>query len=412
MREISKDISEIKWDICIAGGGASGLAAAAEAAMTAEKAGKSLKILVLEKRAKTGSKICASGNGRCNMSNRACPDVDKTLEFFSRLGVLTRSDEEGRIYPYSEEASDVERALRLAAESRGVSISVNTSVTGLEIGKDGFTVTAESLVDGRKEIRFLSADKVLLSAGGKSFPKLGTTGDGYVLARKLGHRVNSPVPVLTAVEVREDISSVAGVREKARISLCDRGRLVFKEYGEVQFTKDSLSGICVFNMSRFLKPEKGKKLSESFERYEIYLDFLPEYTEEHARDFLESQATRGLTKEAALNSVVKEKLARYITEDYPSAKEAAARLKAMKFVPKMPKGWDTAQVTRGGVDLAEIDEVTMESKVVPGLYFAGEVVDYDGPCGGFNLNHAWITGIKAAKAMAGERNVQNSTDKA
>lgn len=400
--KLVKRISDEKWDILIIGGGAAGLAAAAEAAMAAEKCGKSLKMLVLEKRSGTGSKICASGNGRCNLSNAACPDVRRTLEFFARVGVLTRTDDEGRIYPYSEEAADVERALRMAAENRGVSIFGNTAVTGLEKGERGFTVTAETVRDGRKEIRFLSAERVLMAAGGKSAPKLGTTGDGYVLSRKLGHRVLPLAPVLTAIEVREDVSSLAGVRAKARAALYDDGRCVFSEDGEVQFTKDSLSGICIFNMSRFLKPEKGKRLEEGFGRYEIVLDFLPDFTERQAKDFLAEQGKRGLFGEAALNSVVKEKLAKAIAERTLSGKEPEVQLKAMRFVPKMPKGWETAQVTRGGVDLSEVDEDTMESKIVPGFYFAGEVLDYDGPCGGYNLNHAWITGIKAAKAMTGD----------
>lgn len=391
-------ISDERRDICIIGGGASGLAAAVEAGM----AGFGHRVILLEKRHGTGSKICASGNGRCNLSNEACPDVRITLEFFGRIGVLTRTDEAGRIYPYSEEAADVERALRTAAERLGVAVLVNTAVTGLEKDDGGFTVTAETTRDGKKEIRFISAKKVLLAAGGKAAPKLGTTGDGYSMARKLGHRVNSPVPVLTAIEVTENVSVLSGVREKARASLYRDGKCIFCEDGEVQFTKDSLSGICIFNMSRFLKLGKGKTLKDGFKEYEIYLDFMPEFSPAQVEDFLREQGERGLSGESALNSVVKEKLARAVAGRILSDENPARQMKALKFTPKMPKGWETAQVTRGGVALSEVDGKTMESRKVPGLYFAGEVLDYDGPCGGFNLNHAWITGIKAGRGLCTE----------
>lgn len=391
-------ISDERRDICIIGGGASGLAAAVEAGM----AGFGHRVILLEKRRGTGSKICASGNGRCNLSNEACPDVRLTLEFFGRIGVLTRTDEAGRIYPYSEEAADVERALRTAAERLGVAVLVNTAVTGLEKDDGGFTVTAETTRDGKKEIRFISAKKVLVATGGKAAPKLGTTGDGYTMARKLGHRVNSPVPVLTAIEVTENVSVLSGVREKARASLFRDGKCIFCEDGEVQFTRDSLSGICIFNMSRFLKLGKGKTLKDGFKEYEIYLDFMPEFSPAQVEDFLREQGERGLSGESALNSVVKEKLARAVAGRILSDENPARQIKALKFTPKMPKGWETAQVTRGGVALSEVDEITMESKKVPGLYFAGEVLDCDGPCGGFNLNHAWITGIKAGRGLCTE----------
>lgn len=391
-------ISDERRDICIIGGGASGLAAAVEAGM----AGFGHRVILLEKRRGTGSKICASGNGRCNLSNEACPDVRLTLEFFGRIGVLTRTDEAGRIYPYSEEAADVERALRTAAERLGVAVLVNTAVTGLEKDDGGFTVTAETTRDGKKEIRFISAKKVLVATGGKAAPKLGTTGDGYTMARKLGHRVNSPVPVLTAIEVTENVSVLSGVREKARASLFRDGKCIFCEDGEVQFTRDSLSGICIFNMSRFLKLGKGKTLKDGFKEYEIYLDFMPEFSPAQVEDFLREQGKRGLSGESALNSVVKEKLARAVAGRILSDENPARQIKALKFTPKMPKGWETAQVTRGGVALSEVDEITMESKKVPGLYFAGEVLDCDGPCGGFNLNHAWITGIKAGRGLCTE----------
>lgn len=362
------------------------------AAICAKESCPALKVCILEKKNQLGKKILATGNGKCNLSNRACPGVGKTLDFFRELGVLTRTDAQGRIYPYTEEARAVREALAQRAASLGVEAETSSEVISVEKKQDGnFSV--------RLGNKTLCARKVLIACGGKAGSAYGSTGDGFRFARNLGHTVQKPVPVLTAVEVKENLERLSGIRAKGSVRLDYKDETVFSEEGEIQFTKTGISGICVFNLSRFLLLPEGRKLEDGFDDYKVYIDFFPEWDDLEA--VLEERKSAGLSESRLLQFLVRRPVAEMIQETTAGdTKQTAKLLKAFPLSPKGVKGWDFAQATKGGVCLEEINQDTMESLLVPGLYFAGEVLDYDGPCGGYNLQHAWETGMTAGKEMA------------
>lgn len=470
-------------------------------------------IVIVEKNSVPGKKLSATGNGRCNLSNSSCPHHLFVLERFQKLGLFTRTDGSGRIYPYSEDAADVVRIMVSAMKKRKITVMYDTPVTGISKSGDTFNVRL------RKNETSLSARNVLIAAGGKAGAQFGTTGDGAKLARSMGHTVSRLAPSLTAIETREDLKALAGVRAKCSISLyrsiqyCNdslksslqdgidslrrspqdgvsslkssltasverRGsagnaeipappaplELVRKETGEIQFTPYGISGICVFNLSKYMSIPNGKTLKNGFDDYELQIDFLPEiddvssllaelnpipssarnpehgilHTEttshiSHCRttkeSTLQTPAEKSISNRPALQtpvgksvsnrpalrlpageyvsnrpvpltSLLKKPLADYINlRSRGDAEKVFSMLKKFSLHPSGLHGWDFAQVTAGGVLYEEIDELTMESRKIKGLFFAGEVLDYDGPCGGYNLQHAWETGIRAGEHM-------------
>lgn len=430
-------------DAVIIGGGASGLAAAVTLAETLALSKKSREsrgrcprnIIVLEKMDEPGRKILASGNGRCNLSNRACPDWKNTDHFFRHIGVLTRTDEAGRMYPYSEDAKSVRDALVRKLRILGVEIRTSAeaeSISRAEDKKYGFRIrylwdcsreksrakrgkngSARSSEPSGASRRILDTKLLLLSSGGKAGPAFGTSGDSAIFARSLGHTVTRLAPALTAVETKEDLHACAGARAKVRLTLFYQGQKKGSWDGECQFTSYGISGICVFDLSRALViPEgedglknglKRKEIQSALNEYRVQIDFLPEAdgigdAEKLLRNLFGEKVDAG-----DLSSIVKKNLAEYLLREegtQVSPGRAAEILKTFSVTPKNLKGWEKAQVTRGGVLLSEVNPDTGSSKFVPGLYFSGEILDYDGPCGGFNLNHAWQSGIRAGRAMA------------
>ena len=375
-------------DICIVGGGAAGMTAA----IYAKETNPAAHVCIIEKKNQLGKKILASGNGKCNLSNLACEKVTETLDFFRRLGVITRADSEGRLYPYTEEARAVQEALKHRMKQLGVEI--RTSAEVLEIEKKEHFIL--HLKTGPVE-----AKKVLIACGGKAGPAFGTTGDGYRWAKAFGHTVEKPIPVLTAVDIKEDMTRLAGIRAKAAVTLAFQNEEIFREKGEIQFTKTGISGICVFNLSRFLLIPEGKSFLDGFDDYQIFIDFFPDMDKDQLTELLSQRQKLGFDGEAMLEYLVRGPIAEQIFQwAKGDAETSAAMLKAFPLSPKGAKGWDFAQATRGGVALDEVNPETMESKLVKGLYFAGEVLDFDGPCGGYNLQNAWETGTIAGKEMA------------
>ena len=348
------------YDVCILGGGAAGLAAAASL-------DGSLKKCIVEKNEIPGRKLMATGGGRCNITNAACGGKAVTLDFFKSIGIETYEDGEGRIFPYSNYAPDVVRALEEAALRKKADIFTGFAVSKAEKSLDGAFI-----ISGDRGS--LKSRTVIMAVGGKAAPQMGTTGDGYIMARKFGHSVSRTYPILTALECGE-FSDIKGVRARGEASLYRDGERIATERGEIQFTADGISGICVMNLSMYIKADRDEPVKEALKRYRVELDLAPDFSREEAE-----------ARESSFG-ILSQRLAARVPKEI---------MKAWSLPVKGVKGWRNAQCTAGGVSLDEVDENTMESKLVPGLYFAGEILDIQGPCGGFNLQNAWETAIKAA----------------
>lgn len=392
-------------DICIVGGGAAGMTMA----IVAKRENPACRIVLVEKNDKLGKKLYATGNGRCNVGNARGPGIQPVLAFFDSLSLMTYEEEEGRLYPRSQQAASVVDALEREMKQMGIRWILNREVVEVAGSSYSFTIRLD---DGSTiQSRLLG-----MTTGGKAAPQFGTTGEGFRMARSLGHTVNRLAPVLMPVTCEGDFGDVKGARLQGKASLWKDGSLVAEESGEVQFTEDGLSGICIFNLTRFLKLDPGESPEEGFRRYRITLDGLPEMNREALVDYLKKR--RDSLDESVgiwiLHSMVPAKLIPLIFEkaglsdkmDIPLLEckdreldALAAFLKELPFSVTGGKGWRTAQATAGGVPLEELNPETMESLKVPGLYLAGEITDSDQPCGGYNLQMAWIQGMKAGKAM-------------
>jgi len=389
--------------ITVIGGGPSGMAAAISAARQGAKA-----VRLIEKNSILGRKLLATGNGRCNLTNTNCPESEATLRFFAELGLLTRAEAEGRVYPYSEQAAAVQEALIHELRNLKVEVLCNIEIQTIEKANPGFQI-----LSGKD--RFYS-DAVILTTGGKAGPQYGSTGDGYRFAKALGHNIVRPMPSLVQmVSDRPFLKELKGVRAKGQVELLRGNEVVDRETGEIQFTEDGLSGICIFNLSK----EYG--LGDI-----ISIDLFPDYSEQTLEDiFLNRKITLHSRRMSEFfNGMLHKKLIPvFLAELSLDLNRKAAGLnrgditKMVKILKNWrisitgTKGWKEAQVTAGGVDLSEIDLYTMESVRMPNLYFAGELLNVDEKCGGYNLQWAWSSGIAAGKSAAiaqGRRHAENT----
>lgn len=405
-------------DVAIAGGGPSGIATALEIKRLAPE----LDVVILERNDAIGRKLRATGNGRCNIANTGYESYAEVSEFLARSGVAFRVYGNGLVYPYSESAADVTDQLEAELKARGIKIRTGyevktTEALGGACSTDGAADGAAGriadgvagfIVNGKLKCRYL-----VLALGGKAGPAFGCLGDGYKLARSFGHSVVTPVPILTPVEVKDfSKSGLSGIRAKGSAILLKDGTEVFREDGEIQFTKFGLSGICIFNMTRHMRYDRGEGLS----RFTIMLDLDPECVINEYISGRLANSPEGVSRLVTgdlLRTVLRPVLAAEVLNqagvpsDVPAAKlsdaDIAAIVKAtheLEFKPDNIRGWKDAQCTMGGVSLDEIDEASSESKLTPGLYITGELLDYDGPCGGYNLCNAWYTGMKAGRSIA------------
>lgn len=405
-----KSLYNIFFDICIIGGGASGMAAAVKAMETAQ----TLKVCIIEKKDEVGKKLLATGNGRCNITNSTCEDFSRVESFLENCNIMLKEEADGRMYPYGEQASAVVELLHRELKEMGVAIFTKCNVLDI---KEKDTSQFSINIDCEGEKVSIPCKKILLACGGKASPQFGTSGDGYRIAKSFGHTVSKLRPILMPVECENVKKILKGARAKAKISLFRKDHFIASETGELQFTAEGLSGICIFNLTRYIT--LGDKIDEdnicTFSDYEIEVDFLPELEEEEVLDMLEERRFRmsRMPAKVFLYSIVNSNIGRAIMEDvledknssvgslnYENMEEIVMNLKSCRFQVSGAKGWKDAQCTAGGVVLTEVNMETMESNIYKGLYFAGEILDYDGPCGGYNLNHAWSTGIRAGKAMA------------
>jgi hypothetical protein len=420
------------------------------AGIASAKAGASVRIL--EKNDRVGRKILATGNGRCNFTNLSSFGQDyfggspdfiaevlalfdpwKTLSFFEELGILPRIESEGRVYPYSEQAVSVLDALTSEITRLGVEIIVNSTVTMVEKTEKGFIV----LISGGRQYR---SDSVIVAVGGRAGAQFGCTGDGYSIARRMGHQVIEPKPGLVQLIARaEYFNNLKGIRAKGQVALYKSNLSIFSEAqhkpvavetGEIQFTETGLSGICLFNLSRHVQEaseagkNRGKQPKSTASLHEtayIVIDLVPDISLIALTDKLNERLTHCRHKDLPdfLNGIINKKLIPVLlaecklperhktceTLDQAAINRIAAVLKGWPIEILGSKGFQDAQTTAGGVDTSEVDAATLESKLIKNLYFTGEVLDVDGRCGGYNLQWAWTTGFLAGCAAGREKQV-------
>lgn len=391
------------YDVCIVGGGASGMATAITIGMKTQN----LKIVVLEKKSCICSKVKAAGNGRCNISNVKTTTFGDSVKFFRKIGVEIKSNKIGWAFPLSERGEDVAYAFERAADAYGIIIKKNFTVT--EISKvDGYFQIMGETDNSFGKVEKITAKKVVISSGGKSYPEFGTTGDSYRFVRKLGHTVNKIRPSLAPIECESDFTDCSGTRVKGEVSLLLRGCVQSVEEGEIQFTDYGLTGICVFNLSREIVIDEMTR----FQDYTVKLNLLSRYKPQEI--FLVLDIRRGIkdldTKDLMM-SIVNRNIAEKLLSPWIKSTEKACQLTDdqlkqivyafmnVDFIVSKVQGWRKAQVTSGGVTFSEFNYESMESLKCKGLYLTGEVIDLNGPCGGYNLENAWNTGRKAGSAI-------------
>lgn len=458
---------ERKRTVAVIGGGAAGMMAAIEAA----RAGAI--VTLIEKNAQLGKKLATTGNGRCNYTNLDMVDriggkfrgfhpefaeaaldalpPEAVLNWFREIGVEPRF-RGSYVYPNSDQASAVVDALREELHRLSVKVHYNAEVKSVQRVEDGYFLI--QCVDA-----VAKADRVILAAGSKAAPKTGSNGDGYFIARKLGHRIVPYVPALCGIRCAGDaFKALAGIRTEAALKLVVDGYCVDRETGELQLVDYGISGIPVFQLSRYAAYalQEGKKAS-------VYINFLSGFTEgnvsaeaavrdseqtssaeasaievssvkntQNARKEVRGSAAEdpkdralqlfrqrqerlaGRKMESFFTGLLHQKLGQQLLRmanvrpELPVAELSEKQLRSLASLSVRFKaecveinGFQQAQVVAGGVDTSEVDPGTMASRLVPGLYFAGEVLDIDGICGGYNLQWAWASGFVAGRHVAG-----------
>ncbi|MCD7981578.1 MAG: NAD(P)/FAD-dependent oxidoreductase [Clostridiales bacterium] len=405
-------------DVIVIGAGASGLTAAIAAAR------KGASVLILEHNSISAKKILSTGNGKCNFTNArqepSCYRSDRpqlvqdameqfswkdTVVFFEELGILTKSVN-GYYYPRSAQASAVRDALLSGIRELGVHVRFKTELTGIQFKTDGFHIQTNNGA--------YRAGRCILATGGIAAPKTGSDGSGYLYAKQLGHTVVRPLPALVALSSPAPwIPGTAGVRCDARVSLFVDGEKQAEDTGELQLADYGISGIPTFQVSRYASVSLAEK-----HRTEAEIDFIPEMPAEELYPYLSARVFRSGAKKTwrdILNGVCNQKIADMICRtlrlqdslirNFPeqTVKEQLAlivrQLKATRIPISGTGAPERAQTTCGGVPLKEIG-VDMQSGFVPGLYFAGEILNVDGICGGYNLQWAWTSGFIAGSHAA------------
>lgn len=400
--------------VAVIGGGASGLMAA----ITAARYGAG--VCILEHKDRVGKKILSTGNGRCNFTNLHQEPVcyhsenvlfpwktiekfnaQQTIAFFLELGIYSKN-RNGYLYPQSDQASAVLDVLRMEARRLGVEIHTETECREIVPNKKGFLLRTNN-----GEYR---ARKVILAAGSKAAPSSGSDGSGYALAKQLGHGLVPVLPSLVQLKCKENFyKSISGVRVGGSVSIFTDGECQAKDTGEIQLTGYGISGIPVFQVSRCAAIGLYEKKAVTAK-----LNFMPDFTEDQFFAFLQNRIAARPAKTAdeffvgLFHKKLSElwlKLARLDrTRPVGDWKEDEIRNLAhliQHFSTEVTEtnSFDQAQVCRGGVNTEEVTD-TLESRFVPGLYFAGEILDVDGLCGGYNLQWAWSSGYVAGKEAA------------
>lgn len=407
--------------IAIIGGGAAGLFAAITLA-SLEK--HPYDIILFERQERLGKKLLATGNGRCNLSNLYAQATDygqassfvepalkalspqKTLEIFRHLGLLTHEESDGKVYPYSNQGSAVLDILRLQCQYLGVYVQTGVEVQQIQRQHSIFCLHTSAG-------QFI-AHKVILATGGCAAPQLGGTKSGYALGEALGHVLTPLFPALVQVKTDSPYpKALKGVKFEGIATLKESHHFLAQESGEVLFTEYGLSGPPLFRLSRFIGQNSSHKQPKPLT---IFLDLMPEYSTDALLSLLlqQQKALHNLPCEHFLTSILQKRLgqmtlkaagiaplSRLCATLKPAELSALVQqIKAFPFPVRGTTGWANAQVTAGGLALQHFVPTTLESRLQPGLYAVGELLDVDGPCGGYNLQWAWSSGYLAATAAS------------
>ncbi len=406
------------YGVIVIGGGPAGMLAAGVAAERGARA------LLIEKNPRPGRKLLLTGGGRCNLAHAAHDTgeligkfhngrflypaftafgPDETIEFFRKICLPTKTEPDGRVFPVSERAFDVLRALEDWLRGLRVKVMNRARVTGFVKGEDG--VGGVRLTDG-----VLSARSYVLCTGGRSYPRTGSTGDGYSFARSLGHRINPLFPALVPLTVREDwLRQAEGASlGDAAITVLAGGKRRGTWRGDCVFTDRGISGPAALNASGTVCEFAGR------EEVKLAVDMAPDMGMPELDDALMESISEGPNRlvRNCLGSFVPPKLVPVLLSIAGTdasmqanrlsrqARQGLARtIKGLEMTVRGPGGFEKAMVTRGGVDTAEVDPKTMRSKLVGNLFLAGEVLDVDGESGGYNLQACWSTGWLAGSSV-------------
>lgn len=397
--------------LSVIGGGASGMAAAIEAARYAENHNIDINITIYEKLSKAGKKILATGNGRCNILNsepqkgKYCGNkkfinavldkynVENNVEFFMSMGLYLTHETDGRLYPLSLQASSVLDALRFELEKLNVNIICDTPITSIKRIDNVFLLNEEFFTDS-----------VIIAGGGKSSSVHGSDGSCYNLLKALGVKVNPVFPALTAIKLKNKDVSLKGIRAHGEILIVENGKVIASDCGELQYTEYGISGIPAMNVSRHIAEhfqfnKKGKII--------MAINSLPDFSPDEIFSYIvsRSKSNPNLLCENLLSGLMPKKLG--------ISKLHAARIAPDSTIGTLTKnqiavlteiinsqlfeisgtlGFENSQVTAGGADTSLFNSATLECKKIDGLFVCGEVLDVDAVCGGYNLTWAWSSG--------------------
>ena len=368
--------------IIVIGAGASGIVAA----INYKRNHKSDDVLVIERLSAPLKKLLASGNGKCNLGNSNIdfslynnPEFAKSIiesydykKFFSSISIESKTVGD-LAYPVSESAVSVKEALLNCAKNLGISVKNEEKLVDYSV-KNNIEVTTD-------KAKYL-CDKLYLAGGLKSSPKLGSDGSVLEVLKKHGYKISEPVPGLSPLYTKEKTKSIDGIRVKACVKLLENGKPIHKESGEVLFKEHGLSGIVIFNTMSLISrsPEKQHK---------IYLDLLPDFSEEYLKNYRNSHKFSEL-----LLAFLNPKIANYLKDRFHNEEQLFVSLKHLEFNFDKSYGFDFSQVSVGGVLVSEVNDKLM-SKHEDKVFIIGELLDFDGPCGGYNLTWAFASAIKS-----------------
>jgi hypothetical protein len=386
------------YQTAVLGGGAAGLVAA----ISARRKGKS--VIICERMPVLGKKLLITGGGRCNLLNETLDEsfytaTDKALvrevfsrfgkkeilKFFEELGLQVHA-EDHRIFPVTNQASSVTKVLEMELQRSQIQVALDYEVIKIETPEHGFSLLAG---DGRR----LDCRTLVVAAGGKSYPALGSNGSGYALTAPFGHHIIDPVPSAVPVVVKDRLCQLLqGLKVTARVESLIDGRVAEKASGDVLFTKYGLSGTAVLDVSESISKALNRGKNTKRPEAEISIDFVPILSRERLKEELERRSSRGFRQEDLLNGILPNRFAAISGE---AIKEGAAALKDRRFRVIGTRGWNEAEFTSGGINAREVNARTLESRFQKGLYFAGEILDVQGKRGGYNLAWAWASGFVA-----------------